>query len=111
MKTVNIDEVTLATSSYQLIRKDLGLEEEMVFTTEENAFDRLEKFLEKAINYLLDHDFNRLLNALYRIDIPESQVNELLQRSSADQLALEIAKAVIEREKQKVITREQYRSH
>lgn len=101
------EESSLIKQSYQLIRKDLGLEEEWVYEETENSFDRLEKFLTKQISYLLDHNFNRLLNALYRIDIAESDVKQIL---SGDDLANKLAKKVIEREKQKVLTRLKYRT-
>ena len=80
-----MDEVTLLRHSYQLIRKDFGLEESWDF-----------------------EDLNRLLNALYRIDIPENRVKDLLQHSKQGEIARNVAKAIIEREKQKVITRQQY---
>ncbi|MEQ8904757.1 hypothetical protein [Ekhidna sp.] len=104
-----MDEVTLVKQSYQLIRKDLGLEEQMEFQEGENEFDRLEDFLTQQVNYLLDHDLNKLLNALYRIDIPENQVKNLLQQSQQGTIARNMAKAIIERERQKVINRQQYR--
>ncbi len=104
-----MDEVTLVKQSYQLIRKDLGLEEELEIGEEESSFGWLMSYLEKQINYLLDHDFNRLINAMYRIDIPDHQVNELLYSSQTGELALNLAKVIIEREKQKVMTREKYK--
>ncbi|WP_424963544.1 hypothetical protein [Ekhidna sp.] len=104
-----MDEVTLLRHSYQLIRKDLGLEEQLEFENGKNQFDRLEEYLTKQVNYLLDHDLNCLLNALYRIDIPENKVKGLLQHSKQGEIARNIAKAIIEREKQKVLTRQQYR--
>lgn len=103
-----MDEVTLAKESYNLVRKDFGLEDVLEFGQEENDFDRLEDFLTKQVNYLLDHDLNKLLNALYRIDISENQVKSLLQNSRQGEIARNMAKAIIEREKQKVITRRQY---
>lgn len=103
-----IDEVTLVRQSYQLVRKDLGLEEELEIGEENNSFDWLESYLEKQIDYLLDHDFNRLMNALYRIDISENRVNEILHSSQSDGMALKLSKAIIEREKQKVLTRIKY---
>ncbi len=103
-----MDEVTLVRSSYQLIRKDLGLEEHLDFKEGENEADRLEDFLTKQVNYLLDHDFNRLLNILYRIDIPENKVKALLQKSAQGEIARNLALAIIKRERQKVITRQQY---
>lgn len=103
-----MDEVTLVRRSYQLIRKDLGLEEQLEFEEGNNEFDRLENFLTTQVDYLLDHDLNKLLNALYRIDIPENKVKSLLQHSKQGEIGRNVAKAIIEREKQKVITRQQY---
>lgn len=104
-----MDEVTLANESYQLIRSDFGLEETEEVAMVEIAFDWLEGYLEKQVSYLLDNDFNRLLNALYRIDIADSKTKELLELSESEEIALNISKAIIEREKEKVLTREQYR--
>lgn len=104
----NMDQVTLAEKSYQLVQKDLGLEDELVFEGIENAFDRLEEYLTKQVNHLLDHDLNKLLNALYRIDISEEKVKELLQQSEQGKIASSLAKTIIEREKQKVLTRLKY---
>ena len=105
---LSMDEFTLVKQSYQLIRKDLGLEDQWESEEGEKPFDRLEEYLTSCVNWLLDHDLNKLLNALYRIDIPESQVKSLLQNSKQGEMARNIAKAIIEREKQKVITRQQY---
>lgn len=101
-------EVSIVKQSYDLIRKDFGLEEEWGFKDSENDFDRLEVFLTTQIRYLLDNDFNKLINALYRIDIPEAKVTHLL--NEAADLANSLAKVVIEREKQKIFTRLTYRS-
>lgn len=104
-----IDEVTLAKESYQLIKKDFGLEEVNEVVEVEIAFDWLEEYLTKEVNFLIDNDFNSLLNALYRIDISDAQTKELLHQSDTSQIARNIAIAIIDREKQKVITRAQYR--
>lgn len=104
-----MDEFLLAEKSYQLIRKDLGLKEEIVLKDLNNDFDQLEEYLTKQVNHLLDHDFNALLNAMYRIDIPEDRVNHILYESSPDTLANNLARVIIEREKQKAITRLKYR--
>lgn len=103
-----MDEVTLVRQSYQLICKDLGLEDQMEFEDGNSGFDRLEEFLSKQVNYLLDHDLNKLLNALYRIDISENETKNILQNSNQGEIALNFARAIIAREKQKVITRQKY---
>lgn len=103
-----MDESALIKQSYKLICKDFGLEDVKEGWEEEKGFGWLEKFLTKEVNYLLDNDFNKLLTALYRIDIPESQVKELLHQSNQGEIAKNIAGAIIAREKQKIITRQQY---
>ncbi len=104
------NEVTIVQQSYQLACKDLGLEENRFFKAEESTFDWLEEVLTKEIGNLLNTDFNRLLNALYRIDIPESLVEKILTEAVPEEIANQLAKAVINREKQKVITRLKYSS-
>ena len=105
-----MDEIKLATHCLQLATKDLGLKEIVDFDGVSEPFDWLEKMLEIRIKEMLDSDFIGLMNAFYRIDIPEKKVQELLELSKPEEVAIRLAKAVIEREKQKVITREQYRS-
>ena len=100
-----MDTVTLANKSYQLVKKDFQIEEELILDREENAFDRLEEYLIGEINRLLDKDMGKLLNILYRIDIQESIVRQILHESPPGTIATHLAKAVIVREKQKVITR------
>ncbi|MEQ9404255.1 MAG: hypothetical protein RIM99_11745 [Cyclobacteriaceae bacterium] len=104
-----MDEVTLAKESYHLILKDFGLEEDMDFEEVDIVFDWLTDYLTRQVSILLDQDFNRLLNTLYRIDISEEKTKELINLSSPETIARNIAIAIIEREKEKVISRERYR--
>lgn len=104
-----MEEVLLIERSYELIRKDFGLEGTDPDESIHFDFEWLLRQLTLHVNYLLDHDFNKLMNALYRIDIGESQVNEILTQSKSGEIGKEIARAIIEREKQKVITRQKYR--
>ncbi len=60
------------------------------------------------IQYLIDHDFGRLINAMYRIDVQEMHVKEILEKSDPGKIAANLALRVIEREKSKVITRMRY---
>lgn len=98
----------IVNQSYQLIRKDLGLEEEWEVKISINSFDRLLDLLANQIKIMIDQDFNGLINALYKIDIPEDDVKEIFNKSNS--LAKDLAKAVINREKQKVVTRLKYRT-
>jgi len=105
-----MDEITLAQESFLLVRKDLGLQDDLSLEGAIDPFDRLQHFLEKRIRNMIDHDFSGLLNALYRVDISEHQLRHLLALTPPEQLAHAITQAVLQREKQKVETRRKYKS-
>lgn len=64
--------------------------------------------LEERINYLIQHDFNRLISILYRLDINESKLKISLDQNAAVDAATIIADLVIERERQKIASRQQF---
>ena len=104
-----MDEVKLANDCLQLARLDLGLENDFMIEGSNQPFQWLEKILEERIKIMLDEDFRGLINAFYRIDIAENTIQKILELAPPDEVALELARAVIVREKKKVITRERYR--
>ena len=65
--------------------------------------------LQKTIAYLLDSDFERFLNAMYRLDIDEQKFRLTLSGHDNQNIAWEITDLIIERELQKVITRRKFR--
>ena len=73
-------------------------------------FDVLIEKLTIVINDFLDYDMNKLLNILYKIDVNEQRLKYILSEEQPENIAHEIALLVVEREKQKVLTREKYRS-
>lgn len=89
----------------KLIKKDFLLGE----LPEVGGFDELKTHLTALINELLDKDLNKLLLALYRIDIREEKIKNILAHAPADEMAPQIAELIIKRELQKVKTREQYK--
>ncbi len=66
--------------------------------------------LAEHINYLINTNFEKLVNILYRIDVNENKLKELLSKSHEENTATIIAKAVIKRQLQKIKLREQYGS-
>lgn len=82
-------------------------------TNEYESLDRstLEKRLGHYIQDLLEHDFTKLTNLIYRHDVNEAKFNLALERSSLKLQAQAIATLVIERELQKIETRKKYSSH
>ncbi|MBL6447239.1 hypothetical protein JMN32_13030 [Fulvivirga sp. 29W222] len=92
-----------------LIKKDLSLDQNAL-PESVTSIDDLKELLIPVINYLLDRDMPRLLNALYRIDISESKVKEILTVDNPSDIAPKLTTLIIERELQKVITRRKYSS-
>ncbi|MEJ7766451.1 MAG: hypothetical protein WKF89_01480 [Chitinophagaceae bacterium] len=89
-----------------------ALENELSFScagTTENAW--LEACV-KRLNDLISNDFNRLVQVLYRLDVSESKLKSLLEDSSQAKTtgaAEIICKLIIERQIQKIKTKEAYR--
>ncbi len=94
--------------SAQLIINHLELDKEALpVVTESNEADLL-LALTRVVQYLLDNDFQRLLNGCYRIDLSEKHVARILDQAPPDEMAAKMAQLIIDREKQKVIIRRKY---
>jgi len=65
--------------------------------------------LVEHINHMLQHDFDRLLGILYRIDVSETRLRYLLQSEPDTDAATLIANLIIERQWQKIKTRREFR--
>lgn len=61
--------------------------------------------LAAAIRVLLDRDLNKLISALYRMDVAEKQVAVCLEQTSLDDAALALANLVIDRQMEKLRSR------
>ncbi|RAI87030.1 hypothetical protein LV83_03136 [Algoriphagus yeomjeoni] len=64
--------------------------------------------LSKVISYLLDREFERLLQICYRIDLGEEKLKSILHESDPDRIAPDLAQALWHRQKQKVEIRKRY---
>lgn len=87
-----------------LLKKDLELQ-----PVPSPSWEELKAELKKYINYLLNKDFERLLQGLYRIDVNERRVKEILNVESPETIAEKLTELILERQRQKAITRMQYR--
>lgn len=74
----------------------------------ENEFEEKRLALAAALNRLLQSDFQKLVSLLYRIDISESKLKFLLKEHPSTDAALIIADLVIERQLQKLRSKQQY---
>jgi hypothetical protein len=63
--------------------------------------------LSEAINYLVQNDFSRLVQILYRMDINESRLKDMLAEHPDKDAGATIAALIVERERQKKLSRKQ----
>jgi hypothetical protein len=70
--------------------------------------ERLRELMVNSFAYLIEEDFSKLLQILYRADVDQYKLKELLE-SNADQSSAEvIADAYIARQKAKIETWKKY---
>lgn len=86
----------------EVISEKFELKEKSVEYTE------LRNRLSEKIKYLIEKDFERLLQILYRIDVDEEKAKKCLSENPPSQAHFVLADLIIERQMQKIKTREQF---
>lgn len=72
--------------------------------------EELRKQLTSHINHLINHDFEKLVYYLYRIDVNENRMRNLLEQRGGENAAELIADLIIERQLQKIESRKNFRN-
>ena len=87
----------------QTLKEDLAKETGLILT---NNF-RVE--LAAFVNHLINTDFEKLVFLLYRIDVRETTIKQLLALPSNSNAGELIAEAIIARQEEKIITKKQFK--
>ncbi|WP_192347703.1 hypothetical protein [Algoriphagus sp. Y33] len=95
---------SLSQETFLLLQKDFDFPESLTEFDEEKAIATLSK----VIAYMLDREFEHLLQVCYRIDLGEEKLKKILHESEPDQVAPDLARALWNRQKQKVQIRKKY---
>ena len=66
--------------------------------------------LEDALNWMIDNDFEKLVQALYRIDVNEQRLKDVLFTYKEQPAATMLADLIIERQQQKALARQAYKA-
>ena len=85
----------------------LSKEFDLIFPADDDLLTK--KMLIEKINELLLHDFNRLISILYRIDVDETKMKNYLADNSDKDAAIIIAELIIERQLQKIASKNKSR--
>jgi hypothetical protein len=75
-----------------------------------NNKQQLIEALAEGINHLIQVDFTRLINILYRIDISENTLRETLEKQADQDAGVLIADLIVERQLQKQKMRAQFKT-
>ena len=102
-----VNEQIKAEKSFQLIRNTFPIGDDFD-PSMDHPFDHLHAKLTEIVKHLLDREFNQLLMILYRIDVSEEKVKNILELSPPDSLASDLAQAILDRQRQKVELRMKY---
>ncbi len=89
---------------HNIIQLVLGASDEVTISDPEMFRD-----LKTYINELIAHDFERLVSLLYRIDVSEQKIKQMLQDQQGVDAAETIATLIIERQLQKLKSRQENR--
>jgi uncharacterized protein YwgA len=93
MTPINTDLIPAINDSFELsLPPDISLKE-------------LKEKLAIHINHLINHGFEKLVSLLYRIDVNESKIRQLLKQKEDENAAGLIADLIIERQLQKIESR------
>jgi hypothetical protein len=60
------------------------------------------------VKFLLDNNMERLLHMLYRVDVDESRVREILAMADPGVIDVALTEAILARIREKIRTRERY---
>jgi hypothetical protein len=72
--------------------------------------DQVETLLAEKITAMIDGDFSALVQLLYRVDVDESRLRLLLRENEASEAGGLIARLMLERLWQKILTRRAFNS-
>ena len=92
------------------MKDELVLEEvskELEVTVKNHSLTK--QALVEKINDLITTDFQKLVSILYRMDVSETKLKQLLNENPGTNAALIITDLMIERQEQKIISRQQFR--
>lgn len=88
-----------------LIAQDFELQ-----TTEETLTEEdLLRLLAEQVAYMIDYQLEVLLSLMYRLDVDERKVSAALSPVAPEAPAIAIARLVLERQKQRIFTKQQYK--
>lgn len=98
-------------SATRIISRDFNLDPEKTRFSEldgEHLLNRVREVLTQEIDYLISHNMDRLLWILYRVDVDETRLRQLIADNPPADASGLTADLIIERQLEKAETRARY---
>ncbi|MGH2575687.1 MAG: hypothetical protein ACRDFC_08330 [Ignavibacteria bacterium] len=103
----------LLTETLIAVTKDFDIQPldfELLHLDENALLNEIKKNLTDKIKTFLDNNIEKLLTILYRIDIQEDTIKKIFSEYNKNEIPLVIADIIIERQLDKIKTRQLYRN-
>jgi len=97
------NKLTIQTTA--LIARDFGLDIGDVPLTKEDLLN----MVANEVAYMLEHRIDFLMSLLYRLDVLEHKINHALSPFCVEPANIALAKLIIERQHQRIISKQQYK--
>ena len=88
------------------VLQEVSKELEVIVNEKDHSFAK--QILAEKIDHLINNDFQKLVLILYRMDVSETKLKQLLNENPGTNAALIITDLMIERQEQKIISRQQF---
>lgn len=72
------------------------------------TYEQLESLLATKLEALINQDFQQFVLLLYKIDVAENKIRQVLADDTSEQVYKKIAALLIERQQQKIISRKTF---
>lgn len=102
-----MSEEEIYSSLIKKLIKDLSISNELLPSRTDLKFIR--EYLIEKVRELMSRDFDRFLNNLYRIDVNESKVHEILYSKDKTSIPEKLADLIIERQLLRIKTQMMYK--
>ncbi|MGK9475689.1 hypothetical protein [Melioribacter sp. OK-6-Me] len=103
-----MSDVDIYSELVNTLNKDFSLDETNLPAKNDIEFIRV--YLVEKIKELMARDYGRFINNLYRIDVDEAKVNEILYDRNKTAIPARLADLIIERQLLRIKTRMMYRN-
>ena len=106
-----MEEKELYPAVLEKVSRDFSTTRTQIEVVEDYAKDieTLKAHLSKKVAEMMDKDFDRFLNNMYRIDVSEARVIEVLNNSPFGTIPEQLAELIIERQLQRIKTQRLYK--